>query len=961
MSARKFKFVSPGIFLNEIDNSQIPQEPEAVGPAIVGRTAFGPAMKPVKVASFTDFINLYGNPIPGGGDSGYREGNQSGPTYGPYAAQAYLAAGVSPINYVRLLGISNPNYTSTDGLAGWTTNHYSGDDPTAKDYGTGGGALGLFLWPSGSTATVTGTLGAVFYICTGSVLLSGTLAGPDGTSAGTNALFKFTGATAKSTDIKIQVKAAGDTLVSTLAFNFDRDSQNFIRNVVNTNPILTNAGIVDSDSLNAGENLYWVGETYETAVADLSVSADYYATLIPLQSGSGASYHEMRFDSSFAANTNIVEASTGWFFSQDMNTGPATGSYTYDGMTKLFRFVGLDSGEWPSKNLKISIADIKTSPNIDVQPYGSFSVLVRSIRDADTGPTVLERYDGVNLNPNSPDFIATRIGDRYRKFDYTQRVNKEYGQYDNQSNFIRVEMNSAVEEGLTDARFLPFGVYGPLRPRAVANAATNTTTAVNTYIGNVAAFPGITDATNTMSSSLTWNGRLVFPGTSQRTNASDGGLTEYTNAYFGFRTTQTAASTRYDQSIPGCLRLYGTNTDQKIAIAGLATGAPLEHQWVFSLDDLVLTGSDASYSSGSRAAGTSKTALGSYKDVLNADFNRFTAAFQGGSDGLNIQEAEPFQHNRLGAGTPLTPETSYEINTLEVALDTLADPERVEMNILTVPGVRSTRITDKVLQICENRADALGIIDIPGGFAPRTESTNDFKARVGSVSTTVTNLENRKLNTSYGACYYPWVQIRDSINTSLVWVPPSVVILGTMASSERRSEVWFAPAGFNRGGLSRGAAGLPVVNVTEKLTSKDRDKLYEVNINPIASFPSEGIVVFGQKTLQVTQSALDRINVRRLMIYIKKQVSRFATRVLFDQNVQTTWQRFKADVEPFLSGVKSRFGLTEYRLILDETTTTPDLIDRNILYAKIFLKPARAIEFIAVDFVITRSGASFED
>ena len=146
-----------------------------------------------------------------------------------------------------------------------------------------------------------------------------------------------------------------------------------------------------------------------------------------------------------------------------------------------------------------------------------------------------------------------------------------------------------------------------------------------------------------------------------------------------------------------------------------------------------------------------------------------------------------------------------------------------------------------------------------------------------------------------------------------------------------------------------------------RLTSKKRDELYLNNINPIAKFPSEGIVIFGQKTLQQTSSALDRINVRRLMIFVKKEISRIAAGVLFDQNVKTTWDRFAGEVEPFLAGIQSRFGLTEFKVVLDETTTTPDLIDRNILYAKIFLKPARSIEFIAVDFVITRTGAAFED
>jgi phage tail sheath protein FI len=137
--------------------------------------------------------------------------------------------------------------------------------------------------------------------------------------------------------------------------------------------------------------------------------------------------------------------------------------------------------------------------------------------------------------------------------------------------------------------------------------------------------------------------------------------------------------------------------------------------------------------------------------------------------------------------------------------------------------------------------------------------------------------------------------------------------------------------------------------------------LYEQNINPIATFPAEGIVIFGQKTLQTTRSALDRINVRRLMIFIKKEVSRAAARLLFDQNVQSTWNRFRGQVEPFLDSVKARLGLTDFRVVLDETTTTPDLVDRNIMYAKIFLKPARSIEFIAIDFVITNTGAAFED
>ena len=194
-------------------------------------------------------------------------------------------------------------------------------------------------------------------------------------------------------------------------------------------------------------------------------------------------------------------------------------------------------------------------------------------------------------------------------------------------------------------------------------------------------------------------------------------------------------------------------------------------------------------------------------------------------------------------------------------------------------------------------------------------------------------------------------------------MPPSVAMMGVFASSEASSEIWFAPAGFNRGGISgNGAAGIPISGVSQRLTSGDRDTLYEARINPIASFPSEGLVVFGQKTLQERSSALDRINVRRLVIFLKKQISIVSSQILFEQNIQATWNKFKAAVRPILIDTAVGGGIDpDFRLILDTTTTTPDLVDQNILYAKIMVKPVRAIEFIAIDFVIASTGASFDD
>jgi hypothetical protein len=332
--------------------------------------------------------------------------------------------------------------------------------------------------------------------------------------------------------------------------------------------------------------------------------------------------------------------------------------------------------------------------------------------------------------------------------------------------------------------------------------------------------------------------------------------------------------------------------------------------------------------------------------------------FQGGFEGLDIREREPFRNTLLAtAGGNASVVSAYA--SIERAIDAVSDAEVVECNMMSIPGITEPTLTSKLIDICEARADALAIIDLEDGYVPITEGTS---VEYGSVQSTISTLNQRNLNSSYGCAYYPWVQVVDTVTTGgSLWVPPSVVVLGTLASSEANSELWFAPAGFTRGGLTEGSAGLPVSNVRERLSSDDRDKLYTANVNPIAQFPAEGIVIFGQKTLQVTQSALDRVNVRRLLIYVKREISRIASTLLFDQNVKSTWNRFLGQANPFLGSVQTRLGLLDYKIILDETTTTPDLVDRNIMYAKIFLKPAKAIEFIALDFVITRSGASFDD
>ena len=943
MSVKKFKFVSPGIFLNEVDNSQLPAVQADIGPIVIGRTSHGPSMRPITVQSPSEFVQTFGNPVPGGASSGdvWRTGNQVGPTYAAYAAMAYLKAGVGPVTMFRVLGEENAAAT-TPGKAGWDL---GGTESSTA--GSNSIAYGLFLAPSASSTEHTGTLAAVIYTSGAAVVLKG----PRGGDAAYASLKDSDGP-----DGEFGIIVSDDpSSFKQLYFNFNPESDMFIRNVLNTNPQLTNGDFVDPASLKQLENKYWLGETFERDLVRKNIlDGNTWGILLPLFSGS--IYHDDHRES-------FQNAKTGYFFGQMLSSD--SGSYDIADMPRLFRVVARDGDRWSQDNLKITVENIKASTN-KTDPYGTFSLVVRSASDRDNVVQVIEQFTDLNLNPASPNYIARVIGDTYEEYDYTyQRVNR-YGQYENNSKLVRIEMNPDVENGLDD-RLLPFGVTGPLAYKSAlltSGSTLNTSSPEAILTLSSSNVPGDVDgapAGGWATPIAGMNLKLEYPKTAIRTTASAGNLADQRDASFGLQTTIAPESSRYDTGFSDYLWRMSTDLTSEDTVQGIYSDTKVEYSWQVSLDDIVVTGTrpDVYWESGSHAAGTSYTAISGTTALLDLGYNSITAPLYGGHDGFDITEAEPLR-NGLLTGKSVTNSAPY--NTIKRAIDSVRDPEFVECNIMTVPGLTDETLTNHLLDVCEDRGDALAIIDLPNVYTPFTDSISNFKDRIQrDPSSAVTDLRNRGLNNSYGCTYYPWVQINDTISNRLLWAPPSVIALGTMANSEAETDVWFAPAGFNRGGLSDGSAGWPVLNVTKRLTSKDRDTLYEANINPIASFPSEGIVVFGQKTLQVTRSALDRINVRRLLILIKKQVSRIAAGVLFDQNTQVTWNRFLGEVEPFLAGVKSGLGLSEYKVILDDTTTTPDLVDQNIMYAKIFLKPARAIEFIAVDFVITNSGASFDD
>ena len=327
--------------------------------------------------------------------------------------------------------------------------------------------------------------------------------------------------------------------------------------------------------------------------------------------------------------------------------------------------------------------------------------------------------------------------------------------------------------------------------------------------------------------------------------------------------------------------------------------------------------------------------------------------FTGGADGFSGFDALGSSTNSASVkfyefiGTQsqgFNPETADEGNTAYVqALDLLSNQDEYDINLILCPGIISsvhTTIASKIIDVCEDRADCFAILD-PVVYAK-------------NVADAVTEAQTRDSN--FAAVYWPWVKVPDTLIAGTQrWVPPSVVLGGIYAFNDKVAHPWFAPAGLNRGGID------VAIQAERKLTQADRDTLYDSSVNPIATFPGQGVTVFGQKTLQKKSSALDRINVRRLLIKVKKFIASSSRFLVFEQNTAATRNRFLSIANPFLDRVQSQSGLSAFRVVMDGTNNTPDTIDRNQLVGQLFLQPTRTAEFIVLDFTIQPTGASFPE
>ena len=329
--------------------------------------------------------------------------------------------------------------------------------------------------------------------------------------------------------------------------------------------------------------------------------------------------------------------------------------------------------------------------------------------------------------------------------------------------------------------------------------------------------------------------------------------------------------------------------------------------------------------------------------ATSIDSRKFIVPFQGGADGI-----QPNRRILVGGdivasntqGYDLSSATANDYSVYKNAIDAVSNPDELDINMLVLPGViqdAHSAVIDYAANMCIDRGDTFLVFDCVG-----------LTANIAAATSAVEALDN-----NYAATYYPWVKIVDANINKPVWVPPSVVIPGVLAFNDKVAAEWYAPAGLNRGGLST------VLDAYTRLTHAERDTLYEGRVNPIATFPGQGVCVWGQKTLQAKPSALDRINVRRLLIAVKKYIASATKYLVFENNTAATRNRFLNIANPYLESVQQRQGLYSFKVVMDETNNTPDIIDRNVMYGQIFLQPAKTAEFIIIDFNILPTGAAF--
>ena len=664
----------------------------------------------------------------------------------------------------------------------------------------------------------------------------------------------------------------------TYNLSFDSSSANFVTKVISQNPQSTK-------SANNASSVY----VYKS-FAHAGNSTTY-------NSFSSAS---IKFDSDgldFFSGTNTLDndgnESTDWTGNKDYQTArtPFIQSQMVNGSRyNLFRVYTRSHGSNVNSELKVAIRDVKSADDVAGSDYGTFSLQVRvHSPGSNNNDNILEQYDGLTFDPDSPNYFAKRIGDRHVTIDSNGKLTY-FGTLPNLSKHIRIGDYASKTAGENNLSQHPKEVV-PMGHAAVYNTV-----------------PGTTE----------------IPAVVFKTNQTGGVGTYDASTFYGF------------DFLSKHIR-----DDNANYLAPIPATANVGNNVTMSIESM--KGDDDANPNGETTFANASTFITLTNSALAQ--RKFVVPLQWGFDGKN--PATPYNvGSAITAGNTqgfdLSSSTSSGSLAYKRAINAVSNPDEFDMNLLVTPGVihrLHSNVTNHAISKVESRADALYIMDAAA-----------YTDTVETVLDTVKNLD-----TNYVATYYPWVLIPNRDSSIPVWVPPSVVLPGVISYNDQVAHEWFAPAGLNRGGLTS------VLEAKTRLTHAERDDLYEGRVNPIASFPGQGVVVFGQKTLQSKPSALDRINVRRLLIALRKFIASTSRFLVFEQNTQALRNRFLNIVNPYLEQVQSNSGLSAFRVVMDDTNNTPEVVDRNQLVGQIFIQPTRTAEFIVLDFVVQPTGATFPE
>ena len=995
-------FKSAGVSSREIDISG-PQEvvPAGVPAGIIGTTQQGKAFVPITVANFNQWKKIFGE--------------TDGEKFGPLAVNEWLKNAQS-VTFVKVLGAGNGKKRTTTGNdqgkvtnAGFVvgkelvqTNGVVGANVFANSNGVLGRThfLGCFMSESAGSdifssagrqdsPTAVPIIRGIVFAASGVVpMLSGGLTansadpgtGAVATAAGPNGAVTGTVNLANSKQEFVMLlnghKGTDASFPRVVTASFDMTAPNYFANVFNKDPLKTEkAGYVLYNHYDIHSNMASLTGTniFHATATFLATNQEDLAFLttgaLGRNAGSSTVPNYENFEDRFAT------PKTPWLISQK-----------FGGKNRnLFKVHALSDGAEANQKFKISIQNIAKS-NIDTDKFGTFDLIVRDFNDDDDNVVILEQFRGLSLNPSSERYIARIIGDRNIYFDFDKNEGAQKlvieGNHSNKSNLIRAEMHSDLENGEIPDEALPVGFRG--FAHSVTSGSIFLTTVDdfldggnnnNFNIGQSeslkrAAEPpipfrkNITVGTNpkeTVKSSLHWG--VQFEHQTDVTERNKSSLKNKTIRSF----------TSYLPNFQTSNQDFSVGDNEGTADTnGTILDSDRFNNNVFSLENIqVRTGSNsvadpkewvsASYvrTSDITSNEADKTrALNIEKDFGDATvrrFAKFSLFIQGGFDGVEIFDKEKSKLTNSAVKREMDDSSQGQDNGPTVksyakALEIIESKQDVDIKLLAVPGIRHSIVSDKAIDTVESRFDALYIMDIEERDTLNNVVTSSV-SQTTHVGNTVTSFKNRALDSSFAAAYFPDVIVTDPGTQTNVQVPPSVGVLGAFAKNDSVAFPWFAPAGFTRGAMDG------VVESALKLKRENMDDLYEADINPITSFPgSTGVVLWGQKTLQAQQSALDRVNVRRLLIEIRREVRSIARSMLFEPNRESTLNRFSGLVRPRLRRIQELNGVDRFKVEIDTTTTTQADIENNTLRGRITVVPTRSVEFVSLDFVVTNAG-----